>query len=510
MRLKEIQTLPPKEKGVTLIEMLTALSIMSAVMVGVGVLTKQQTDDTKASVTALHLKTIGQAANEYIKKNYTAVMAGATAATPLKIDVATIANAGFLPSGYSATSPSGHRTCVKVLKTAANKLNAMVITEGGKALDDLTLGQVAAQVGAAGGGIYSTQTNALAPTQFRGAMGGWLMAHGNFANGANCGGGGLTPGHPVMALWFADGEDVSATLYRNAVPGNPSLNTMETPLLMGAGTVVTKGNACTSGGAIAKDSTNKLMICRNGSWKPGSGSLTWKGTKANYGDLPASADAGDTWRITGLANHAFTWDDDAKKWEGLAVNADGTFSLLSTIETKSGKLRVVNAGGAVLMEVDSTGIKTKGEVVADGQIRAKGEVVADGRIRAKEYVELGKVVVADSACGAGVAAGTMAKDAQGMILSCQSGAWKKSKAEVDIDSIVDAAAGENACNAQNLGRERLFIRHQSTGSPNKCGSTIFISKRVCTYNPQGFTNKYRYIVKKENAMVNETSCGGGA
>lgn len=406
------------QRGITLVEIMASLGIMTAVFVGIAQITKQSTDDTKASVTALHLKTVGEAANKYIKENYVALLGQA----PYSLSVATIAGAGLLPAGYSEINPMSQTTCVKVMKDTHNRLYGMVVTHGGKAVDDLSLGKIASEVGAAGGGIYSAAYPA-GGGKFVGAMGGWSMAFTDISAGGGCGSS-LTAGHPVMALWFADGDDVAeAVLYRNKMPGNPSLNTMQTPILMGAGTVVTKGSACSTGGALAKDSTDMFMVCRNGVWKPGGGGLNWKGTKATYAALPATADPGDTWRITGLANQAFTWDDENKKWEGLAVNADGSLSLLSTIETKSGKLQVVNASGAVLMEVDGVGLKTK------------GEVVADGRIRTKEYLELGGTVVADTACGAGVAAGTVAKDAQGLILSCQSGSWKKISGSSGLRSI---------------------------------------------------------------------------
>lgn len=324
------------QAGVTLLEVLVSLGIMATVVVGVAGMVNQRTEDTKAAVTAQHIKTIGTAASEYIKANYTTVQANATATKPALIRVADLIAGGYLQAGFNAQNAYGQSTCVLALKSATNNLTTMVVAEGGNVVDDLSLGQIASLIGAAGGGIYSTSAGTL-----RGAMGGWSMAPGNLASanhlGQNCSGAGgavqFTAGHPLMALWFADGQDVSATLYRDAVPGNPSLNTMNTPILMGAGATVTENAACASVGAIARDGGGKMMTCQGGAWKgSGGGSLTWKGWLAGVGNLPYTGNtAGDTYRISGLANHAFTWDAINNVWQGLTLEADGHLRLPGVI-----------------------------------------------------------------------------------------------------------------------------------------------------------------------------------
>ena len=247
------------QRGITLVEIIASLGIMTAVFVGIAQITKQSTDDTKASVTALHLKTVGEAANKYIKENYVALLGQA----PYSLSVATIAGAGLLPAGYSEINPMSQITCVKVMKDTHDRLYGMVVTHGGKAVDDLSLGKIASEVGAAGGGIYSA-TYPAGGGKFVGAMGGWSMAFTDISAGGGCGSS-LTAGHPVMALWFADGDDVAeAVLYRNKMPGNPSLNTMQTPILMGVNTVVADGDSCLTQevGAIARNGKGELFSCQ--------------------------------------------------------------------------------------------------------------------------------------------------------------------------------------------------------------------------------------------------------
>jgi len=83
--------------------------------------------------------------------------------------------------------------------------------------------------------------------------------------------------------------------------------------------------------------------------------------------------------------------------------------------------------------------------------------------------------------------------------------WKKLKAELDIDSIIDAAA-EVPCNALNIGKERLFIRYATLSESNTCGSSMFISKRVCRQT----LFSYAYVPIKENEMRNVEACWSGA
>lgn len=262
-----------RQAGLTLLEVLVSLGILATVTTGIVALTNQQSEKTKASVVALHTKMVGTAAAEYIKENYSTILSTATTTQPVLIRVSDMISSGKLQAGFNPKNARGQDTCVLVLKQSATNLTSLLVTEGGEVIDDLSLGQIASEIGAAGGGIYST-----AAGNIRGSMGGWNTAIGAFANpnhlGQKCSGAAgniaLTAGHPVMALWFADSQDVAATLYRDGVPGNPSLNTMNTPIIMGS--VQTLNGACSSTGAIARDAGGALLSCQGGVWKsPGDG-----------------------------------------------------------------------------------------------------------------------------------------------------------------------------------------------------------------------------------------------
>lgn len=347
--------------GLTLLEMLISLSILATVVAGVTSLVQGVSDDTKASITALHTKTIGDEAGVYIKDNYSALLGASTATTPALIRVSDLVSQGYLPAGYAATNPRGQSTCVLVLEPTTNKLTSLVLSEGGEIIDDLTLGQIASLIGGAGGGLYST-----APTTARGAMGNYSFAIGAFGNpnhlNQRCDGtaGNITvaAGHPVMALWFADGAAGAATLYRDSVPGQPGMNTMNTPILMGPGSQQTIGAACSTVGAIASSSTGAVLACESGVWKQG-GSAFWADPVATAAGMPGcTAALLNQTRVVrnpsvGTGPRAFTCNG-AGSWLPLAVDDFGNLAVAGTATMGGLALTTINA--------ENTGCSPNGRV----------------------------------------------------------------------------------------------------------------------------------------------------
>lgn len=339
--------------GLTMLEMLISLSILASVVAGVTSLVQGVSDDTKASVTALHTKTIGDAAGVYIKDNYAAITAVATATTPALVRVSDLIAQGYLAAGFSTTNPRGQSTCVLVLEPTANKLTGLVLTEGGETIDDLTLGQIASLIGGSGGGLYSTD-----PTTVRGAMGNYSFPIGAYGNpntlGQRCDGTAGTPavaaGHPAMALWYSDAAQSTSTLYRDQVPGNPALNTMNTPILMGAGSVQVAGAACTPNGAIGRDANGGVLACESAVWKKG-GSAYWQDPVANFAALPTcNAAALNQTRVAqtptvGTGPRAYTCNG-AGVWNPLSVNDSGSITVAgaATVAKLDGKIEIVPVG----------------------------------------------------------------------------------------------------------------------------------------------------------------------
>lgn len=428
--------------GITLLEMVMAVAILGMVLVGVMTMTNQMTEDSKANAAALHLKTVGKAANEYIQKNFAAVTAAATATKPALIKISTMVTDGQLPTGFQSQNVYRQQTCVLVLEPTSNNLEAMVVTEGGTPISDLTLGQIAGAVGGDGGGIYAS-----APTTFRGTLGGWSFPFGNYnaANDLNqrCNGGAgaitLAAGHPVMALWFADGSAVSATLYRNRVTGNPELNTMNTPILMGTTATKTEGSAtadCAAAtrGAIARAAgTGAVLSCTfdgiNYTWQK-AGSRYWKDPVANFASLPVTDDIGAV-RITRDTNRAFAWN--GTNWVALAVDQSGNLNVPNNLTVG----RDIVAGRDVINGRDmsvgrnmavTNNIAAGNNITATNNIRATQDLIADdevratGRITTNEYLRIASAAVTiGAAC---TPSGLIGRMADGTIANCVSGTWR--------------------------------------------------------------------------------------
>lgn len=368
-----------KQAGFTLLEVLISLGILSTVFVGIASLADAYARDARLAFLASQTRTFGDATRAYIKDNYSAIAAVATPTAPALVNVSTLIAAGKLPAGFSATNNFGQSFCALVLEPTVNRLQALVVAEGGTILDDISLIGTAGLVGGSGGGVQSTDAATV-----RGSAGSWTLPVATYDNlvnnlGQNClgtaGNVRLAVGRPVMALWFENGDTSGAFVSRDAVPGRPELNEMNTPLVMNS--VAVPNAACTRAGAIARDATGAVLSCQSSVWKT-QGSAFWQDPVASFAALPAcaAASSGQTRIVStpsvGSGPRAYTCD--GASWIALAVDNSGNITI--------------------------PGIATSGKV-------ALTDVVSQG-----------------SACSNPSGSVLVARDASGLILSCQSGVWK--------------------------------------------------------------------------------------
>lgn len=364
------------QQGMTVIETLAALAIATMLMLGLSSMVDSSLDDVKGQQTALHQAQVVNAARKYISAHYADLVAG-TAGTVGTITVAQLKTGGFLPDGFSSTNVYNQTPCVLVRQPSSGKLDALVATYGGQAIPELGLRLMAMQAGQGGGYISSTT-----PGTARGAS--WTLVTTDYRNvacdGATVltGAAGNDGGHLVSSLFY-DGPGQLSTdfLYRNAVPGRPELNQMNTPIHMvpGSGAQAVENDStdprCTvaSGtGKIAVDAFGRVLSCQAGVWKR-QGSAFWRDPVATYADLPATGNNdGDVRMVTGL-KRGFTWNGTG--WTALAVDQNG-------------------------------------------DLQVPGMLTAD-------LVKLNQVVVNNAACSDD---GMIARDATGLTLSCQSGRWR--------------------------------------------------------------------------------------
>ena len=189
-----------RQLGLTLVEAAATVAVLAATLLLVNSLVTSYLNDVNASVTAQQIRAVGDAAKRYIQDHTAGLVAAATHSTPAVVTVAQLVTAGYLPAGTSGVNNRRQTMCVLVLEPVTNRLEGLVITEGGDTLDDLTLARVSNAIGAAGGRITSSS-----PTTLTGTQGAWSRPLGGFGT-RNCAGntisGGPGAGHNVMALWL--------------------------------------------------------------------------------------------------------------------------------------------------------------------------------------------------------------------------------------------------------------------------------------------------------------------
>lgn len=380
MVFKKLTAVPAKrsQAGISLIEVIASLAIMSIAFIGFYQVIDKQTQSTRVTAVAQQIKTTAEAMQAYINDNQATILASATSTTPYYIPISTLVSGNYLPANNSATTSYGQTMCGLVLNNSG-KLFGILASEGGTALNDVDLSNLASQIGSAGGGVY---TNPVVGSGVRGTQGQWSLAlPTNFANAntaaKKCDGTSgavtLTAGRPVVALWQGIGLNNQDLLYRKSVNGQPQLNQMSTPLGLwvdSVGTTVVQSAACTVNGSMAADSTGKPFICQNLMWSAVNSSTTayWKQPVANYASLPASGNSVGDGRITTDTYRGYSWNGSS--WVALAVDQNGNLTM---------------SGNLTANTLIPTATVTQG-----------------------------------TACSPN---GAIAKDSTGLTLSCQSGVW---------------------------------------------------------------------------------------
>ena len=398
-----------RQRGMTLVEALAALAIASALLVGLARMIGDSIEEVKEQQAALQQAQVATAAAKYIAANYSDLVTSTGAGAVTAVTVAQLKTAGFLSTGFATTNPYQQSACVLVLQPAAGKLDALVAGYGGSAIPDRAIASVAMMAGQGGGYISAAQPGTargasweLATTAYQGvACAGTTVLNGAAAHDG---------GHLVSSLFY-DGPGQLSTdfLYRDAVPGRPQLNQMNTPLGFAGAALVTMGTACGSVAAIGIDAASRsVATCgADGFWQTGS---TWKAPVANFADLPTAGNtAGDVRMVTAL-NRGFTYT--GSDWVALAVDEKGDLHVPGTVTADTA---VVSAG---TITADKTISSTKGGIIGDWMV---GRTWMEGpTLYLNEAIAAGtpcNILNADGSIT--YAIGSFKKDANGLLLACQ-------------------------------------------------------------------------------------------
>ena len=179
-------------------------------------------DNSIAATTAEQQKIFNAAVTAYIKQYATSIEGTATSTSPFVISVPTLQMpaVNLLPASFGSINPYGQTWQAEVLQPTPGNLTALSLSIGGTPIKDKQAGKIASLVGAIGGMIPQNDST-IYPSGTAMAMGsasGWTESTANFT--------GITPGTLASLIMFDQGQLVSPYLYRNAVPGQPQLNTM--------------------------------------------------------------------------------------------------------------------------------------------------------------------------------------------------------------------------------------------------------------------------------------------
>lgn len=310
-------------------------------------------DSQNYQIAAQQQQAVADAGAKYQKDYFSTIVATATPTVPVQITVSMLRNTNYLPSGFGDTNAFGQTFLVLARSPAANQLESIVITTGGETIDEIGTREIAENLGGTGGFIPASDTSII-----QGVRGGWQIALSNY---------GINPGvgHTASALFLQDGTLVNDYLYRNAVPGHPEVNTMNTSINVNG---------------------NDL----NGVRTTNTTTLNANTVNTNVANANTTNTAGETYTGGWFRTKGDTgWYNE--KWAGGWYMGDSNW----------------------VRSVGDKGVYTGGEMRA-------GKLTSMGRTEVGEYLQLDAVASLWTTCAPN---GLQSRDASGKSLSCRNGYW---------------------------------------------------------------------------------------
>lgn len=376
--------MPERQRGFSLLEMLGALAIASALLIGLVSMMDNSLEDMKGQQAAAYQAQLTTAVRRYIAANHAAL----TSSIPVGfggnatvVTVNTLRTDGFLPVGFLDLNIYRQQGCALIRQPAAGQIDALVVTTGGTPIGDKDIAAVAANAGQGSGYIAASS-----PATVMGAS--WNLATTNYRNVICAGGTALTggpadAGHLVSRV-FQNGDTRADFLYRDDV-GVPALNTMNTPILLANNASNrTEGDTCSTDPAvkaIATDSAGELLQCINGKWAY---VTKWKAPVATLAQLAAVPKSDGDVRMVmneGSYRAAYVYDGASTSWKPLAMDINGNL--------KANDLTVnnVNASGDLVAQ----NIRSVQDILSGRDLKV-GDVGAQvGRVIVGHSVAVGDV-----------------------------------------------------------------------------------------------------------------------
>ncbi|MCY1232674.1 hypothetical protein D9M72_451810 [compost metagenome] len=305
----------------------------------------------QTAAAASQMLVFDKAALQFVQDEAATLVAQATASVPVSVTPAMLVNGGYLPAGFSATNVFGQTWLLQVLQPTPNNLQALVTSQGGRAITDTgQLVQIAAQAGAQGGFVpYAGQNGdpTMVSSRAYGAYGAWQVPLANYTNPGS--------GRLASLLAFTGAQANNGYLYRVQVPGHPELNQMQTSIDM-AGNDVNNARRVTANTSLT--SAGETYLTNTGA--PGTACNVETSTRRSTTGSGHVICSGGLWQSIGTAV--------ANIHEGLWCGNNGQ---LATSATNVGYICKGNRYVAVNSALGNLSITRKYENVSDGMTFSK-------------------------------------------------------------------------------------------------------------------------------------------
>ncbi len=119
-------------RGFISIELMIALVVIAIATTGGISVLMSYLDGLNEQHAAQQQQQVAKAAEKYLKDNFSTVLASAGATAPAVITVPMLRNTRYLPAGFSDTNIFGQQYQVRARKPAANQLETLIVTTGGR------------------------------------------------------------------------------------------------------------------------------------------------------------------------------------------------------------------------------------------------------------------------------------------------------------------------------------------------------------------------------------------
>lgn len=266
------------QAGLTLVEAVAAISLVLATIPIMLTVFNALEGDREAKVAGESLDRVRLAAREYILDNYSSLASSTTATTSEEIDFSDLESGGYLPDGFEDRNVWDQEYGIYVLQPDPDRLQGLILTEGGRSHDpndpdfgEQQVPEAASYLGAMGGYVPTGSISGESSDEVRGGLGTWVVDLGP-TDIASPG-----AGHLGALVYFESGQEAHDVLYRRAVPGQPELNRMDVDLDMNGNVIEQIEEAdfedrdassvsCSGSeeGKVIFDDDSGLHVCRDG------------------------------------------------------------------------------------------------------------------------------------------------------------------------------------------------------------------------------------------------------